>query len=88
MSDRTSAGVFGDILLLVLSPPALTPRELALRILALSERYDFSLDDLDIDDLLADHDLVRQRWNERWGEWDSVYAHEAGFDKAKPKAKS
>lgn len=84
MSNNTVAGVFGDILMLVLTPPQRSPRELALRILEQSESYDFNISDLDIDDLLAEHDLVRQRWNKRWGEWDTVYAHEDGFDAAKP----
>lgn len=84
MSDNTSAGVFGEILLLVLSSTPLTPRELALRILEQSEGYDFSLNDLDIDDLLAKHDLVRQRWDEAWEYWETVYAHEHGFNEAEP----
>ena len=84
MSDSTSAGVFGEILLLVLSPTPPTPRESALRILEMCGDYDFSLNDLDIDELLAEHDLVRQRWDEEWRDWDVVYAHEHGFDEAEP----
>lgn len=81
MSDSNSAELVYRMLEIMLTP-GLTPREMAIKAMRVSRKYDFSFDD-DFDELLAKHDLVRTD-TRGYSHSGLRYADEEGFDQALP----
>lgn len=81
MSDRTSGGIFADLLCWA---DERNDADLVHKLYDESRKYDFSWCDYNVDPVLGKYDLTRSVWNERYNEWETVENGDRGFDNASP----
>lgn len=60
MSDRTSAGIFSEIIALLDSPNSMTRKQLIKKVYKAIEGYDFHPCQMEIDDILKKHGLMKE----------------------------